>query len=399
MVKAGYKVFFKENFNGGKIVRYEKSGEWLEIEPGPLKWTVDREQGTGNREQLISEPRNIIGSPIPDKPNHIYWTNAYGGKLDFEWVTDNTRLTKYLIIENFNHLPPLNQELNQNSNDVYLELNLGFEFSERLTVNREQRTIKFKNKEGETLWGFLPLRYWDSGEQRKEGISEFNIATEQYNNTTMSIQVPYKWLKSATYPVYIDTILELQIGAAADDVWSAEGVSFSTTNVNFNAGRNPLGSADLNSVARFTNVTVPRGAKVNNAYLTLQAVGTDSATVLTDLYAEATNTADRITSEADFQSRASTTAVAWDNIESWTADNNYNSPSIATPIQEVIDRAGWSSGNNINIFWINDGTSAADANRLADSYDGDSTNAPKLTIEYWVPRTPVGPSGGGFLMF
>ncbi|MFH1462334.1 MAG: hypothetical protein ABIG08_01360, partial [bacterium] len=298
MDKAEYSVYFKDNFNEGKIVRYEKGGEWLEIKPGNLNWNY--ESGIMNQEQLISEPRDVVGSPMPDKPNHIYWSNAYGGKIDFEWVTAPQRLTKFLIIENFNHLKPANSELLQDKDNLYLELNLNLTFSDNVEVGlqsersptSQNQPIEFQNKQGQTLWYFSPLKYWDSAEPRNEGVAEFVIkeirppeAVGSQQILSLSIRVPYAFLQSALFPVYID--LDLQVGAGTDNAREQmDGASFQTNGTWLNCGSWP-NTARWNSGVRFQAVTIDQGSTINIAYSPIHAVSTTFDDPDIDIYTEA----------------------------------------------------------------------------------------------------------------
>jgi hypothetical protein len=389
ITKAGYKVYLKEKFNDGEIVRYEKNGEWLEIKPGALSW-VD-----GIKRQLVSEPRDVLGFPLPDNPNQIYWANAYGGKLDFQFVAQPTRILKILAIENFNNLMPLDRIIFPDADNVYLELDLDFKYSENLKMKQTDKgTIEFKNPKGEIMWEFLQPNFWDSSQPERGGDSDFNIS----NDMTISIRVHYLWLKEAIFPVYVDPTFSASVATSADDVASV-GTNFSTTNQSYAAGQ--ISGFINDSAARFITINIPQGSTINSAYLTLVAAADRTATtMLTDLYAEATNTASQITSEADFNGRATTSGVAWDNIGSWASGTAYVSPDIATPVQEVINRTGWQSGNAINIFWKDRGSTNG-ALRNGASFDNVTfTTKPLLTIEYWVPKPPgVSPAGGGFLMF
>ena len=143
---------------------------------------------------------------------------------------------------------------------------------------------------------------------------------------------------------------------------------------------------------RFTNITIPQGATVSTAYLTLRANFSMSTTVVnTRISAEDVDDAPTFADNAaayDARWAARTTArVDWDSIPAWTVDNDYNSPSIVTVIQEIVSRALWASGNNIVIFWEDyeeRSTQSADVYRQAYSYDGSTTYAPKLVVTYTV---------------
>jgi hypothetical protein len=62
-------------------------------------------------------------------------------------------------------------------------------------------------------------------------------------------------------------------------------------------------------------------------------------------------------------------------------DSKYNSSDIASVIQEVVSRAGWSSGNSIALFW-EDFSNVSSIYHEGYSYDGDSSKAAKLYV-YW----------------
>ena len=141
---------------------------------------------------------------------------------------------------------------------------------------------------------------------------------------------------------------------------------------------------------RFTNVTIPPGSVITAAYLTLRARLSESGSAcLTRISAEDVDDAPTFADDlAVFITRwnARTAArVNWDNIPNWTADTNYNSPELKTVIQEIVDRAGWASGNDIVIFWedFEDRSTHAVCNRRsAIPYDLTPANAPILHIEY-----------------
>ena len=142
---------------------------------------------------------------------------------------------------------------------------------------------------------------------------------------------------------------------------------------------------------RFTNITIPHGATITGAYLTLRCIDPRSTTVMrTRISAEDVDDAPTFVNDgAAFDARwanRTTARVDWDDIPEWTLDTEYNSPEIKTVIQEVIDRALWASGNDIVIFW-EDFENRSDAYNLrgAYSYDDSTPYAPKLVVTYTMP--------------
>jgi len=141
---------------------------------------------------------------------------------------------------------------------------------------------------------------------------------------------------------------------------------------------------------RFLNVTIPKNATIDTAYLTLRAYATRTGTTVNSkIRGEAADNPVTFSTLADYQGRPKTTAVVnWNAIPAWTLDTDYNSPEIKTIIQELVNRAGWVSGNALVIFWDDHddlSTHAAGCRRQGKAYDTDTTYCAKLHIEYTVP--------------
>jgi len=136
---------------------------------------------------------------------------------------------------------------------------------------------------------------------------------------------------------------------------------------------------------RFTNITIPQGAIIDSAYLTFTCrLAGSGTTVRTNIIGEDVDDAAQFSNLANYNGRSRTSAiVAWDGINAWVVNSEYVSPDIKTVIKEIIDRAGWASGNDLVLFWEND-LSNTGADRIAWSYDGSSAKAPKLAITYHV---------------
>ena len=186
------------------------------------------------------------------------------------------------------------------------------------------------------------------------------------------------------------TILNLQVGASSDDgyqYWDGSDWVWTITHGYQNAGYWGATALKYGGGMRFLNATIPAGSTINAAYLTLRCQTSKSTTgVKTKIRGEDADNPGTLSTQADYAGRTRTTAeVLWDNIASWTADTDYNSPEIKTVIQEIVDRGGWASGNAMVIFW-DDHDDRSDHNaetiRQAYAYDNSSTYAPKLHIEY-----------------
>jgi hypothetical protein len=158
-----------------------------------------------------------------------------------------------------------------------------------------------------------------------------------------------------------DPTQEWEVGAGSDDgrrrysggawvfqtdvVWLQAGY-YNTTNIKFGAG------------IRFTNVTIPKGATINSAYLKIHCRFSTSGTeVNTRISGDKSNSCNPNTfsTEADIADRyanyRTSAIVDWDNIPPWTIDNVYPSPDIKTVIQEIVNDPNWASGNALALFW------------------------------------------------
>jgi hypothetical protein len=202
-------------------------------------------------------------------------------------------------------------------------------------------------------------------------------------------------LEPISYPITDSTTIDEDVPAGADDctVYTGSKAFVNDTDYHSAGNRDSSTNGFMGSAQRFTTVAVPNSATIDTAYLTYQSNGSLSTTTCnTVIDGEDVDDATQITNQGDWEGRDRTTAnVAWNNIGAWTGGSDYNSPEIKTVIQEIVDRDGWASGNAMQLFWSDyEGQgSDADARRDAKSYDKDSSNCPKLHIEYTEGATPT----------
>lgn len=136
---------------------------------------------------------------------------------------------------------------------------------------------------------------------------------------------------------------------------------------------------------RFGNVEVPRGAKVERAYIQFKADETDTGYlrvfiqgVDTDNAKAYTQGKDRdVTSRPDTKARVSWTAHHWRK----TGERNHRqrTADLSPVVAEITSRKGWRSGNAM-AFTISSQNKSG--KRVAESYRGDKAGAPELVIEY-----------------
>lgn len=184
-------------------------------------------------------------------------------------------------------------------------------------------------------------------------------------------------------------IPEEQVGASTDDCTRftrGAGDLLNLTSVSVAAGfLDAAGTTIQDSGLRWTSLPVPQLATINSASISIFAVG-GAFPALTKIIGEDADDAATFSTLANYDGRSRTTArVDWDipNSGAWHTPSAQfrQSPDITAIIQEIIDRPGWSSGNDLVLFWDDDGSLASDF-VSGRSYDGTPAEAAKLNITY-----------------
>ncbi len=130
---------------------------------------------------------------------------------------------------------------------------------------------------------------------------------------------------------------------------------------------------------RFPGIAIPQGTSIIDAYIEFQADETDSVATSAVIAAEAIDDGLPFTeAQNDITSRTVTGAsVAWPNISPWnTVGEKHQTPNLGPVVQEVINRAGWQSGNALVVIITGTGK------RTAESYDGSASGAPRLVVSF-----------------
>ncbi|MCH7730468.1 type II secretion system protein [Patescibacteria group bacterium] len=172
--------------------------------------------------------------------------------------------------------------------------------------------------------------------------------------------------------------IEVRVASSSDDAEER----LSNGSVNLTSSDLELirdGSNDQEVGMRFRNVTIPQGATITNVYIEFETDETRSEATSVTFYAQDIDDAPTFSSSTNnITSRTKTTAsVAWNNIPAWnTVSEKHQTPNLSSIVQEVIDRPGWSSGNDLVVIVTGSGR------RTAESYNGESANAPLLHVEF-----------------
>ncbi len=187
--------------------------------------------------------------------------------------------------------------------------------------------------------------------------------------------------------------VEVRVTASSDD--AEERIATGKvilTSADLDLGKDAGGSTVYDQIVglRFSGLSIPQGAVIQNAYIQFQADETTSAATSLTIEGEDTDDAPTFTTTKwNISTRSRTTSfVSWSPVP-WTkgdAGADQQTPNIAAVIQEIVNRSGWSSGNDLAIIISGTGE------RVAESYDG--SLAPLLIVEFTLPGVTIIESSG-----
>jgi len=184
-------------------------------------------------------------------------------------------------------------------------------------------------------------------------------------------------------------VLDIQVEAENDDMeqYLATGLSdpgSSDLELGVESGGDQIVGA------RFTKLAIPKGATITKAYVVFEAdeVGTSkniNPCVLT-IQGQAADNApefvnDKVTLNLVSGLHRTTSSVTWSPPD-WMVEHEkgagQTTPDIKAIIQEIVNRAGWASGNSIVILITGTGR------RYAEAFEGEPAGGPILHVEYTI---------------
>lgn len=174
------------------------------------------------------------------------------------------------------------------------------------------------------------------------------------------------------------TTLNLQVGSSASDAMNSDTL-YTINSEDYFGEWNAI---DENPGFRFINVTIAPGSTINTAQLQLRGTAVGGAgTPTASVYTEAADNPSFFSSGTHEPGSASLGAnsQAW-NISSWDSAGWNVRDSLATVVNDATSRGGWASGNAICVL-IRSSTSGNNDVGYR-TYDGDTSLAPKLDIDY-----------------
>jgi hypothetical protein len=175
------------------------------------------------------------------------------------------------------------------------------------------------------------------------------------------------------------TALDLAISAGGNDAGETAAGTVTLTNTRLEL----ISSGGITwAILRFLNVTIPQGSTIDAAYVSLlcdSGVFNDPGLLV---YCEAAdNSAAPAATTNNISGRSRTASVSWTATDIPNGSFS-NSPSLITPVQAVINRAGWASGNALSVL-LNRSSGTV---RFSAYENGDP---PRLHIDYTAPAAAV----------
>jgi PKD repeat protein len=182
-----------------------------------------------------------------------------------------------------------------------------------------------------------------------------------------------------------------QIGASGDDIETNASGRWETAINYCSIGDLDATSYDGSAGLRFTlSGAIPSDAEITAANIELYAVWKYTGLPTARIRAEDAANPGSWSNRTDYTGRTLTTEYADWNISTWTIGQWYTSSDFRDVIQELVDSySGLASGAHINIH-VDDASSGWGGTNTSisfESYDGSTTNAPKLNIEWDTPAT------------
>jgi hypothetical protein len=148
---------------------------------------------------------------------------------------------------------------------------------------------------------------------------------------------------------------------------------------------------------RWQDVDVPKGATIVDAWIEFTVDETEDGTLHVSVIIEGELNPNpptfNLSTPSEIANRQPRTiAQAIYEPEHWTTVGaKHQTSNIAVVIEEIVNQPGWIGGNALVLIFRDNPANPSEARRIAESYAGDSVNAPLLHIEYALEKA-AGPS-------
>jgi len=254
-----------------------------------------------------------------------------------------------------------------------------------------------KNDDGSqaATWTGLTEAY----DEQDANTNDISGASDAFVSSDIGRTITCTWSGTPTRPTFVAAsfvpsgivVVGNKISDTNNDVFD-DG-----TNIDLNGadeliiGEHPVLSIEYTGGFRFTGLAIPQGAVITEAKILLvndaNSVGTPSLAIQGD---DADDSA-IFSTHADFVGRTRTTAsVAW-TPGAQTAETKLTTIDIKDVVQEIVDRPGWTSGNDMSFFIKNNG--GVNSWILVYDYTVNAANSAQIQIAYSTGLSVEAPIG------
>jgi hypothetical protein len=408
MTQADYQVHMRNVFSAGNLIEYRDpvSDEWVIFDPQSINW-IDENT---SRQQIATKQN--VNAVIND--DVISFPAGYGEGRHFQYQCQTGRLRKIITIDNLSDLPAPTVQ----GNDIWFESEFTLSTSTGVTIwldgvewtkangvrVQTSNRIEFRDATGTNVfWSLDYPRAWGSSQnnetpQDNEIFGEMEVRAQAGNNLFITVRIPYNWMLSATYPVYLDPTIEYQPAVSADDAYSDESQTSSVTDgTDLFIGTGSTGTTPTRTVGlRFDGVDLDSTDTIDTAYLMVYATFSSATTAPIEIYGDdADDPAVWVDSSHITSQITDTTANATFSIDVTFSASTHErlhssgSDEIKTIIAEIIARGGWNALQAMRFRVSGQSGIGGFVSKPFESYDSSASNCPILHIEYSTAPTDV----------
>ena len=181
-----------------------------------------------------------------------------------------------------------------------------------------------------------------------------------------------------SYPVLIDPTVDYNITANGDNGFEYSGNFGNSFYVKIGSGP---GSSSWSGGFRFRSIIVPQGATITSATLTVNVTSNYNGGAIALLYGYDTDNSVIWSSYGSPRpSNVAKTSASANIVQGSTGSRSFDVTSI---IQEIVNRGGWASGNNLSLLTIDNNPISYQYTYIEDLSNA-GTNEASLSITYSV---------------
>lgn len=172
------------------------------------------------------------------------------------------------------------------------------------------------------------------------------------------------------------------VTSTAEDASDAHEINGQVT-TSANAVKLTQGTDTVLSGFRFSNIMIPQGAVITNAYLRFTSAQLNTAAATMTIQGELSGDSVAFSDSAKLSTRNRTTAAqVWDSDNSFPlSDEVVATPDFTPVVQEIVNQSAWCGGQSLSILVEGSSTDNASA-REARAYDTGLDQSPQLVVTY-----------------